>query len=57
MDDIQLYQNTIKQMIVMRDLGLLSEDNEGEIIEKLDDIWRDLSMDQKQQIENWFKII
>lgn len=52
---VRRYQQQTRALLVRRALGMLTEDDEGEIAELLDDIWRGLSADQRQQIEDWFK--
>ena len=54
-DEVRRYQQQTRELLSRRVLGTLTEDAEGEILELLDDIWRKLSEDQRQQIEDWFK--
>jgi hypothetical protein len=49
------YQQQTRELLVRRALGLLSVDDEGEIAELLDDIWRELSTDQRHQLERWLE--
>lgn len=54
-DPVRRYKQQTRELVVKRALGLLSVDDEGEIAELLDDIWRDLLTEQRQQIEDWLK--
>ncbi len=49
------YQRRTRELLVERALGRLTIDDEGEIAEDLDDIWRMLSAEDRQAVEGWLK--
>jgi hypothetical protein len=53
-DAVRRYQKETRALLARRALGPLSMDDEGEAAEALDDIWRELSPEQQQEIETWF---
>ena len=52
---VREYQKQTRELLVKRALGLLTIDDEAEIAEQLDDIWRGFSGEQQQAVEKWLK--
>lgn len=49
------YRSMMQEVLVKRALGYLTLDDEAELAELLDDIWRTLSAEQQQEIEDWLE--
>ena len=48
-------RSMMQEVLVKRALGYLTLDDEAEFAELLDDIWRTLSAEQQQEIEDWLE--
>lgn len=55
-DGVREYQSMTRKLLVKRALGLLTLDDQAEIAEDLDAIWRQLSEDQQRELEEWLKL-
>jgi hypothetical protein len=55
-DVVRAYQSLTRELLVKRALRLLSVDDQAEIAERLDALWRRLEADQQQAIEDWLKV-
>ena len=50
---VSAYKELSRKLIAERARGLLSIDDQAEICERLDDLWRNLEYEQQQEIEDW----
>lgn len=51
--DVKKYKEIVKTIYYKRWFGNLSQDEEGEVAEILDDIWRKISKEEQQEIESF----
>jgi len=54
-DTLTAYKSLARELLVKRSLGLLSTDDQAEIAEDLDALWRRLEDHEQQAIEEWLK--
>jgi hypothetical protein len=52
-DPVRHYLRLAQDLLARRVLDRLSVDDEGELAERLDDVWRELSAEQQQEVEDW----